>query len=173
MSGHWALNSVGTLVAKGVLGGYPDGTFKPENNVTRAEFAKMLATSLNIQATTSISTYSDVDSNDWYAPYVLALSNRGIITGYDGKFNPDGKITRQDAAVMTYRAIKSMLTSKGASVTFADEAKIADYAKEAVKELSSLKIINGYNGNFDPNNNTTRAQAATIICNMLSACGIK
>ena len=171
MSGHWGANAVNTLVGKGIIGGYPDGTFKPENNVTRAEYAKMLCIALGIPAGGYSDVYSDVKSGDWFAPYVVALSNKGIITGFDGKFDPDGKITRQDAAVMTYRAAKAMLKSGNAYVIFNDEAKIADYAKEAVKELASLKVINGYDGNFDPTNNTTRAQAATIICNVLSACG--
>ena len=131
----------------------------------------MLATALNISVGGYSDQYSDVKSGDWFAPYVIALSDRGIITGFDGKFDPDGKITRQDAAVMTYRAVKAMLTANGTSVTFGDEAKIASYAKEAVNKLASLKVINGYGGNFDPTNNTTRAQAATIICNVLSACG--
>jgi len=173
MSGHWGATAVNTLVSKGVIGGYPDGTFKPENNVTRAEYAKMLCSALNIPVSGYSAVYSDVKSGDWFAPYVIALSNKGIITGFDGKFNPDGKITRQDAAVMTYRAAKAMLASGDAYVVFNDEAKIADYAKEAVKKLASLKVINGYDGKFDPTNNTTRAQAATIICNVLSACGIK
>ncbi len=172
MSGHWGAAAVNTLVSRGIVGGYPDGTFKPENNVTRAEYAKMLAIALGIPASDYSAQYADVAANDWHAPYVLALSGRGIITGWDGKFDPDGKITRQDATVMTYRAAKAMLTQSGAQASFADEAQIADYAKEAVNVLSSLKVINGYDGKFQPINNTTRAQAATIICNVLTACGI-
>ena len=172
MTGHWGVNAVNTLVNLGVVGGYPNGTFQPENNVTRAEYAKMLALALKIPVADYKAEYQDVAANDWYAPYVLSLSNRGIITGWNGKFDPNGKITRQDAAVMTYRAVKDMLMANGTQVVFADEANIADYAKEAVSKLSSLKIINGYNGMYDPINNTTRAQAATIICNVLTACGI-
>ena len=172
MTGHWGANAVNKLVSLGVVGGYPNGTFLPENNVTRAEYAKMLALALEIPVADYSAEYQDVAVTDWYAPYVLALSNKGIITGWNGKFDPNGKITRQDAAVMTYRAVKDMLGANGTQVAFADQANIADYAKEAVSKLSSLKVINGYNGMFEPINNTTRAQAATIICNVLSVCGI-
>ena len=172
MSGHWGSNAVNTLVSRGIIGGYPDGTFKPENNVTRAEFAKMLALALKIPTSASESDYKDVNSADWYAPYVAALSERGIITGWNGMFEPDGKITRQDAAVMTYRAAKDLLGGSEVQAVFSDETNISDYAKDAVTRLSALKIINGYDGRFEPTNNTTRAQAATIICNVLSACGI-
>lgn len=173
MENHWGNSAVKTLTSLGIVGGYPNGTFQPENNVTRAEYAKMLALALNIPAADYKVEYQDIAKDDWYAPYVLALSDRGIITGWMGRFDPNGKITRQDAAVMTYRAVKDMLTSSGTEVTFEDSTNIADYAKEAVGKLSSLKIINGYNGMFEPTNNTTRAQAATIICNVLTVCGIK
>ena len=171
MDGHWAQNKVGTLASRGIVNGYSDGTFLPEKKVTRAEFSKMLCLTLGLDGDSYRADFSDVAPADWYAPFVLALSGKGIVTGYNGSFNPDDEITRQDAAVMTWRALQMKGVSKGSTAQFADDAFVADYAKEAVSVLAGLGVINGYNNRFNPTDNTTRAETASILNNVLEILG--
>lgn len=168
MSGHWAQDKVNALAALGIVNGYNDGTFLPEKKVTRAEFSKMLCLTLGLEGDSYRADYADVTPTDWYAPYVLALSGDGIVTGYNGYFNPNDEITRQDAAVMTWRALWKKGVAKGSTVSFADDSQIASYAKDSVAILGGLGVINGYNGSFNPAGNTTRAETASILNNVLA-----
>lgn len=168
MNGHWAQAKVESLAALGIVNGYSDGTFLPEKKVTRAEFSKMLCLTLGLSGDSYRADFADVASDDWYAPYVLALSGKGIVNGYNGSFNPESNITRQDAAVMTWRALQLKGVAQGSKTSFADGDSVSDYARESVELLAGLGIINGYNGSFNPMGNTTRAETASILNNVLS-----
>ena len=164
MKNHWAKDEVTRLAEKGILSGFPDGSFGPDRDVTRAEFSKMLSAVLDIKENKETAIrFADVGDADWYAPYVLALAENGIINGYDGKFLPDDAISRQDAAVMLERAAAMQGKSFDGTVHFDDEAQIADYAKSAVSSLSSAGIFKGYEGKFYPQDRLTRAEAAVML----------
>ncbi|MBQ8526115.1 MAG: S-layer homology domain-containing protein [Clostridia bacterium] len=164
MADHWAKADVETMYARGIVSGFPDGSFRPGQNVTRAEFAKMIAVVLGLDTNVQ-ADFDDVAASDWYAGYVAAAAKAGIVKGTsETTFEPEKYITRQDAAVMLAR----VLDYKGkayptASKGFNDEASIADYAKTAVNGLANLGLINGYNGGFAPVDNTTRAEAAALL----------
>ncbi|MBQ4516559.1 MAG: S-layer homology domain-containing protein [Clostridia bacterium] len=160
---HWAKSYVESMHKKGIINGFTDGTFKPDLNVTRAEFAKMIAQILALD-TTGDSDFSDIADNSWYNGYVAAVAKAGIVMGTDGKFMPDKNITRQDAAVMLARVLEYKgKTYNSESFGFGDEAKIAEYAKGAVNGMAHLGLITGYNGEFAPTDNTTRGQAAALL----------
>lgn len=164
MANHWAKADVEAMYARGIVSGFPDGSFRPGQNVTRAEFAKMIAAALGLD--TSIKAeFADVDANQWYAGSVGAAVKAGIVKGTSpSTFEPEKYITRQDAAVMLARVLeykgKSFST---ASKGFNDEGSIAPYALDAVNGLANLGLINGYNGGFAPADNTTRAEAAALL----------
>ena len=163
MAGHWSKPYVDEMYKRGVVNGFADGSFKPNNNVTRAEFAKMIAQILGLNVYGG-STFTDVAPDSWYNGYVAAVEKAGIVTGTDGKFMPDSYITRQDAAVMLAR----VLTYKGhvinkQSYGFNDEASISAYAKDSVNAMAKLGLITGYDGGFAPKDNTTRGQAAALL----------
>lgn len=164
MADHWAKADVETMYARGVVSGFPDGTFRPGQNVTRAEFAKMIAVILGLDANGQ-SAFDDVQAGQWYTGYVAAVTKAGIVNGTSATtFEPEKYITRQDAAVMLARVLdykgKTYPTqSKG----FNDEDAVAAYAKNAVNGLANLGLINGYNGGFAPADNTTRAEAAALL----------
>ncbi|MBQ8525885.1 MAG: S-layer homology domain-containing protein [Clostridia bacterium] len=171
IEGHWAKTNIENMYTKGIINGFSDGTFKPEQNVTRAEFAKMLSVMLALD-TSGDADFADVVPGSWYNGYVAAAAKAGIVKGSEGNFNPELYITRQDAAVMlarvlTYRGISFGSTSAG----FNDEAKIADYALDSVNGMSGLGIITGYNGGFAPLDNTTRAQAAALLERVVNIIG--
>lgn len=164
MADHWAKADVETMYARGIVSGFPDGSFRPGQNVTRAEFAKMIAVVLGLD-TNAKSDFADVASSEWYSGYVAATVNAGIVKGTsDTTFDPDRYITRQDAAVMLARVLDYKgKTYSVASKGFNDEASVADYAKDSVNGLANLGLINGYNGGFAPADNTTRAEAAALL----------
>lgn len=164
MADHWAKADVEAMYSKGIVSGFPDGTFRPGQNVTRAEFAKMIAVSLGLD-TSAKADFADVGTNEWYTGFIGAAVKAGIVKGTsETTFEPEKYITRQDAAVMLARVIEYKgKTYPAASKGFNDEASIAEYALGAVNGLANLGLINGYNGGFAPLDNTTRAEAAALL----------
>lgn len=166
---HWASEAIEALCAEGVLSGMGDGSFAPEQVVTRGEAAKIIALAFGINASETELTFSDVTAESWQYPYVSALYAAEITTGKsDTKYGVDDGVTREDLAVLLYRVLnryddKQETTAK----TFADDAAIADYAREAVSYMSGLGIINGTDNNrFEPKAFATRAQVAKLVYEM-------
>lgn len=164
---HWAAESVSALKAKGVVNGNESGAFEPDRAVTREEFTKMLVAVCGFGLNSSVD-FADIDVNAWYAPYIGAAVENGIVKGIgDNLFGIGATITRQDMAVMAKRTMNAMniVIESGREYNgFTDEDMIADYAKAAVKELYEEKVINGKEDNlFDPTGQATRAEAAKII----------
>lgn len=165
--GHWAKDIIAYLAKENIINGFEDNTFRPDNKVTRAEYAKLLCTLFKIEKLEYKDIFSDVGENDWFFGYVLSLADKGIILGFDGKFMPDEPISRQDAAVI----IERMMSYKGykmlGSAEFEDMDEVSDYAKNSVSVLGGAKIIKGYENRFEPLKNATRAEAAAILFNIL------
>ena len=164
----WAHDAIRYLYSEGIISGRNEQIFAPDDNITRAELTKLLveAFDLNAYAMSAVS-FGDVNPSSWYAPYVNAASQNGLVLGDDmGNFNPDAPVTRQDAAVIMYRVIKNSQTFGAAD--FVDYDTISPYAKEAVDYMSSKGIINGVgDGIFAPHGNLTRAAASNMLYKML------
>lgn len=158
---HWAKSYVDNLSGKKYVSGYEDGTYKPDNYVTRAEFAKILTNIFGVIDKNGVSI-SDVSDSAWYADTMKIAVKAGFVTGYsDGTVKPEANITRQEAAVMVYRAWG--LSPEG-TLNFTDKDEIADWAANQVATLAAKNVLNGYSdGSFKPNNNITRAEVAKII----------
>ena len=163
-STHWSYNYVNTLAENFILNGYLDGTFKPDANITRAEFAKIIVSATDTLDTTAKAEFSDVSEDDWYNYYVASAYKEGFIKGYpDGTFRPNDYITRADICTIVSRSLGSPNTVSG--MQFDDDQAIPSYAKIPVYALVKLEIINGMgDGTFAPKANATRAQTAKIIC---------
>jgi hypothetical protein len=159
--------SVTLLSTKNIISGYPDGSFRPDAYVTRAEFAEIAALAFGIKEDADVS-FADVKKDEWYAGYVGSLSKLGVIGGYDGRFNPDMPITRQDAACVIFRLLSLSATALGnAGEEFSDSADISSYAKEAVGVLRGNGVVNGNENMFYPLAKITRGEAAVIVANTL------
>ncbi len=173
----WAQTAITALSAKGIINGRSDSVFDPNANITRAEFAKIVCTALNISDNGNDRQFSDVSSSDWFYPYVRIAAGNGIVNGVsDTAFDPNAVIKREDMAAMLYRAINVSGKSlpAGAAKSFADEGSINDYAKESVSALSAAGVINGLSDTeFSPASTATRAQSAAIIYQYFTAAGIK
>lgn len=164
---HWAKAEISALSKKGLVNGFADNTFRPDENVTRAQFAKMIIEGKNISADQYIQVFNDVNENDWFAGYASAAYEAGIIKGDEkGSFNPHANITRQEMAVMSVRAFD---IEDGDDSAFADNADIAEWARTAVCAASKAGIVTGMDNNmFMPNNNASRAQAAVVIYRLIT-----
>lgn len=162
---HWAKEYIKYMTDKKIANGYPDGGFNPDGYVTRAEFVKFVTTAFNLPKKDANTAFGDVKENDWFYPYVSDAVSNGIIVGFEGKFKPNDKISRQDAAVILGRLTES--TKDMYNNNFNDEAEISEYALSSVKRLAAMGIIKGMNNEFQPLKNITRAEAAAMIVRMI------
>jgi len=161
IDGHWAANDIQKLCKTGILKGYEDGRFDPDNSITRAEFAVILSRAFSLNAKSETLAFSDITPSDWYYTAVMKAMQAGVINGFDGRFNPELPISRQDMCVMLYRAIG---TDDSFEPEFSDSETISGYAKGAVGYLAKSGIVNGTDGNcFSPFDTATRAEVAAII----------
>ncbi|WP_256758639.1 S-layer homology domain-containing protein [Cohnella sp. WQ 127256] len=169
ISKHWAEANITQAVQQGIVKGYPDGTFKPNGAITRAEFSVMLANALKLTGEDAVASFSDeAEIGAWAKDAIARTVASSIILGYtDGSFRPNANITRAELAVMIARAYSPEFESK-ASNGFVDESDIPNWATNAVSFVKELGIVNGQSGNkFAPNATATRAEAVTIIMKLL------
>ena len=147
------------------LFGYPEGTFGPENNMTRAEVAQMFYNLLLDQDVTITKTFGDVPANAWYAKAVNTLASLGVVSGVgNGDFEPERSITR---AEFTSIAMKFAEGKTGGTNIFSD-VKSTDWFYRAVVNSTQYGWIHGYgDGTFRPNNPITRVEVTAIVNNML------
>ena len=158
----WAKEAISSLYEKNIVNGKSENKFAPNDYITREEFVKMTVSLLGLETGAVETSFSDVDTNGWYAPYIAAARKAGFINGYsDTVFGVGNYITRQDVAVILSRVAK--LSDSSTPVAFSDDADISDYARDAVRNLSSNGIITGSDGTFMPNRNSTRAETAVMI----------
>ncbi|BDF71098.1 hypothetical protein CE91St41_16750 [Oscillospiraceae bacterium] len=167
VQGHWGESSVERWAGVGVLNGTDTGSFNPDANMTRAEFAQMM---VNLMGYTGKSgSFSDVPSDAWYAGAINALAAAGVMQGDgNGHANPLSSISRAEAAVLLCRALK-LEPSGSAKLSFADASSVPSWAEDAMAALSERGMISGVGGNqIAPLVNITRASVAKLIDNMVS-----
>lgn len=165
--GHWAQETIQKWMDAGKVSGYPDGSYKPDANVTRAEFVKLVNGIIDFNKKATV-TYKDVPTSEWYYDYVGVAQEIGYISGYSvDKFGPNDYITREQAASILSR-IQYLGNNESGAEKFADNSKISSWAKSSVGAASEAGFISGYNdGSFKPLNKLTRAEALTMIDNVL------
>jgi len=170
LDGHWAKQSIEQAGEYGFVTGYTDGTFKPDNNVTRAEFTAMIARAMKLESNVgSELIYADQISG-WAKPFISAAEQAGIVKGYqDGTFRPNNQITRAEMTAMMIRALGSSLDSKS-QLTFADADQIAVWARPFVRAAVDAGLIAGRSNNqFAPDAHATRAEATVFLIRLIEA----
>ncbi len=169
---YWAKKQIDYLVSKGVIKGFPDGTFKPEAKVTREQFAKMIVVAKGLKLyKPATPTFTDVPKSRWSYGYVEAAVKAGYIKGYgNGKFGPADPITREQLAVLEIRVLGKEKEANDPNLIFAtfsnDEDKVDSWAKGAM----TLAVRPSYqllkwdsNRNIRPRDPATRAECAYSI----------
>ncbi|MFY0520210.1 S-layer homology domain-containing protein [Lysinibacillus sp. UGB7] len=172
LSGHAHENGLRYLISKSAIVQDANGSYRPNDNVTRSEFASYLSKVLKLEANDR-KVFTDVPDTNMYLTDIQLAATAGIITGYaDGTFKPDAAISRQHMAIMLERAIDYLKIPKGtSSITFKDNASIIKDYRPAVAVGAHLGIINGSNGYFMPEKNATIGQAATFIQRLMLLSG--
>ena len=166
-AGNWAAKSIDELARAGIVDGYPDGMFQPNGDVTRAQFVKMLVCTVGLQPLSSGRTpFSDVAADAWYAPYVAAGVQAGIVEGVSATtFSPNAVVTREQMAVLLARALH---LSARARLDFTDAGQVGLWARTGVEEAVAAGYLDGFpNGSLQPLGSTTRAQAAKVLAIVL------
>ncbi len=162
----WAAEAIKELVEADVVSGTGNGKFEPGREITREEFVKLICEAFGFDSNGATVQFEDVKSNDWFAPYIAAAVERKIILGIsDTLFGTGVQITREDMAVIIYRAVMAAGRQlSGDGINFADENDASEYAKKPIRILADNGIINGIGDDrFAPKRNAYRAEAAVII----------
>jgi hypothetical protein len=172
----WAKEQIEVLASRTIIKGKTEDTFAPGDNITRSQFSILLARALRLPLTSYEGVFTDVSNSSAGASKEIEAAYRaGIVTGVNGKFNPNEPITRQQMAAMIIRAVKyqdnSLVDGVTGSLSFDDASKIDAYAKEYVALAVKLGIITGKeNGKiFAPKDNATRSQTAVILYRFLES----
>lgn len=172
--GDWFYDCVMTLAERNIISGMGNSVFAPDKNISRAQFATILANLAGANLSSSETPFDDVAADSWYAKAVAWAYNNGIVNGKsEAEFAPNDNVSRQDMAVMIKRYVENVakvtLVESNAQTEFEDDADIAAYASEAVYAMQRAGIINGKPGNiFDPKANAKRSEAARMIYVLLN-----
>ena len=166
---HWAADNILFVASRGLLSGTSDTTFSPNTGMTRGMFVTALGRLAGINPNSyKTGKFTDVKADAYYAPYVNWAAQNGIVEGVTATtFAPDNNINREQMAVImkNYAAKLGYTVPKPLeAVTFADNASISSWAKEAVKSMQQAGILAGKaNNRFDPAGTATRAEVATVL----------
>lgn len=166
---HWAKSAILSAAGMKLVSGYPDGTFKPNAAITRAEFTVILANALKLEGAGSAAAFTDEAKIGGWAKQAIANAvEAGIVSGYaDGSIRPNARITRAEIASMIARALK-LSVEASATTGFADDKDIPKWAIGAIEAVRKLGIVNGRSDNkFVPNGTATRAEAVTLLVRIL------
>ena len=169
----WYAPAVQTCVEKGLFQGTSPTTFSPELSMTRGMFVTVLGRMENIDPTQAdASGFMDVPEDAYYAGYVGWAARNGIVVGVsDSVFEPERAISRQEICMIVHRYLvwKDVSLQTVPSAQFADDAQIAEWAKESVYVCRSAGIVRGMGDNhFAPNVTARRCEAAQIFKNLLA-----
>ena len=166
---HWAADNILFAASRGLLSGTSDTTFSPNTGMTRGMFVTALGRLAGINPDSyKTGKFTDVKADAYYAPYVNWAAQNDIVEGVTATtFAPDTNINREQMAVIMANYAKKLgydLPKTLQAVTFADNAQISSWAKNAVRTMQQAGILSGKNGNkFDPKGTATRAEVATVL----------
>lgn len=169
----WAKDAILALAERGIIHGYQDGSFRPEQPVTRAEAAKLLnAVGEAKKSSVEPKAFTDVSKEAWYYEPVMAAAAAGIITGHeDGDFAPEDGVTREEFAAMLARCAAGhefSLERKRLNINFTDEGEISPFAVGYVDLLYMAEVLSGdADGSFRPKDTLSRGEAAQGIYRLL------
>jgi hypothetical protein len=175
---NWAEPFIKVLIDKNIILGYPDGTFKPDRPVTRAEFAALLNKAFELQPIRESRSFKDVPANYWAAAVIDKAYRSGFLTGYPNEtFGPNQNIIRIESLVSLVNGSKLQPDSSADRVNelFADAAQVPSYGRNALlaatQKCVSVSVSYPANKNYDPNRVATRADVAASIHQILVAAG--
>ncbi len=172
---YWGYDAITNLSSRGIVSGYPDGTFEPDASITRAEFATMLAKALSLKTTGTTAQFTDVTADAWYYGAVNAAASAGLVSGTgDNLFAPNALITREQMAVMVTKALGNKAPAVNGTElnAFSDKSAVSSWAVTGMEEAVKADIVSGMTADtLAPLDNATRAQAAVMVYKLLTILG--
>lgn len=163
---HAHYSAIDFLSSKEVIKGYPDGSFKPEKIVNRAEALKLIFTlaKKTSESSASVSPFKDVKADDWFAPFVVLAKNEGIVKGNpDGTFAPGRNVNRAEFLTMLLKSLKLKEDSWKNKSTFPDVPQGSWMEPYMMYASSSGMITADAKGNLHPSHELTRGEVASIL----------
>lgn len=170
---HWAYQEINLLSREGAINGYEDGTFRPNNPITRAEAVKVIDLMFTSQAISDYNpNFSDIPTTHWAFDHIARVHDYKYITGYqDNTFRPNNNITRAEMAAILNRVVDlfyefTQQTRPPHQSSYKDVLE-SHWAYLHISQLSTVNVIKGYEDNtFRPNNNITRAEFVVMCSNL-------
>lgn len=171
IQGHWAQPTIEKWINKGLIGGYSDSSFKPDNEITRAEFMVLVNRAMSKTYQNESCSYKDVHTNDWFYQDLAISQTSGHVSGYpDLTFKPNQYISRQEAAAIIAKILSAGFEGTDYIRSLSDAAKIPDWSRNSINNVLGKKIMNGYpDGSFKPENNISRAESIVTLENALGS----
>jgi len=161
---HWAKEMIEEIASQGIITGYPDGSFRPNEFIQRQHVALLFYRAFEFEPTRNALTFSDVNASHPYYEAITTLQQAGIVDGSQGNFNPNALMTRAQLAKVVTLALKIEL---GGSSTFQDVPP-THWSYAYIAALAELEIVLGDNGKFKPDEPVTRAQFVAILYRALN-----
>jgi len=170
LRGHWAGQQINAWAEKGLVKGYADGTFKPNQEVTRAEFVVLVNRTFEISVADGEPGFNDVKAGQWYYKDIAAAQAAGYISGYaDNSFQPGKIITRQEAASILIRLLKIAPTIEGIE-KFKDHSQIPEWSRGSIGAVVFRNLMRGFpDETFKPARGITRAEAVVSLDRAIKA----
>jgi hypothetical protein len=171
-AGHWAHPFINSLSARGVIAGFPDGTFRPDEPVTRAQYAAMVRQAFNRSAVRGATSFVDVPPNYWAAAAIQEADRMGFLSGYPGNiFQPDQNIPRAQVLVSLANGLNYTANNRDSVRAFRDSATIPDYAVASLAAATERQLVVNYPDVqvLRPNQTATRADVAAFIYQALAS----
>lgn len=171
LAGHWAADSAARSVELGLFTGLTETEFAPNNSMTRAMLVQVLYRMQGSPEAGS-STFTDVADSAWYAKAVAWASENGIVNGSNGRFDPNGLLTREQLAAILWRYAqyegRDVSVGENTNILSYDDAQdISSYAVPSMQWACGAGLLEGSSGKLMPKSTTTRAQAATVLVRYL------
>lgn len=169
----WAKEAIEYLAIKKIILGFGNNEFRPNDKLTRSQFASILVRAFNLEVVTGDAKFYDVKQGDWYYESVMNLANMNIIAGDGiGNFNPNENITREQMVKMLMQAISikypEHVNVKGDLTNFKDNSTVSDWAMEYMEQAIGLNLISGFEDlTIGPKEDTSRGEAVVLIYRVL------
>ena len=168
ISGHWAEAAILRWNGLGILSGYPDGAFRPNNTVTRGELAAIINKLMQFPAVPAdVALFADMPRGAWYAGHINALALQGAYLVSRGEANGGAVLTREEAAAMIFNSFA--LENPSGELFFTDSAEISPDYLQKIGIMQNTGFLSGFpDGSFRPKAPITRAQVLAILDNMIT-----
>lgn len=174
LDGHWAATFVEALVNKGLISGFPDGTFQPSTPITRAQYAALITKTFQLLTSNKLDKFKDVKTDLWAAAAIASAVDGGFLSGFpDGTFRPGQNLTKVQAIVSIVNGLKLTGGNPNGLTVYSDRAQIPSYAINAVTVATQKLLVVNYpqTGLLEPLREITRAEVTALIYQALVARG--